>query len=153
MIHMRCIDCAYNNLAKGIRLLDKKHFLYRKKFMEVRSLKDISHYANTTNVVINFAVKGFFHCIKKTNGNGKSGLHFEMMPCPTRMIYHNAVTKLVYACIAGKYNQPIVQLCIFISYISYLLYCCTLPDKRCLSHGMCLYQVMMALMKLKQDKN
>ena len=23
--------------------------------------------------------------------------------------------------------------------------CCTLPDKSCLSHGMCLYQVMMTL--------
>ena len=23
--------------------------------------------------------------------------------------------------------------------------CCTLPDKRCLSHGMCLYYVMMTL--------
>ena len=25
---------------------------------------------------------------------------------------------------------------IFISYLSYQLYCCALPDKRCLSHGM-----------------
>ena len=25
---------------------------------------------------------------------------------------------------------------IFISYLSYQLHCCTLPDKRCLSHGM-----------------
>ena len=24
----------------------------------------------------------------------------------------------------------------FISYLSYQLHCCTLPDKRCLSHGM-----------------
>ena len=24
----------------------------------------------------------------------------------------------------------------FISYLSYQLYCCALPDKRCLSHGM-----------------
>ena len=31
----------------------------------------------------------------------------------------------------------------FISYLSYKLHCCTLPDKRCLSHNMCLYQVMM----------
>ena len=33
----------------------------------------------------------------------------------------------------------------FISYLSYQLHCCALPDKRCLSHGMCLYQVMMTL--------
>ena len=26
----------------------------------------------------------------------------------------------------------------FFSYLSYYLYCCTLPDKRCLSHGKCL---------------
>ena len=32
-----------------------------------------------------------------------------------------------------------------ISYLSYKLHCCTLPIKRCLSHGMCLYQVMMML--------
>ena len=32
-----------------------------------------------------------------------------------------------------------------ISYIAYKMHCCTLPDKRCLSHGMCLYQVMMTL--------
>ena len=33
----------------------------------------------------------------------------------------------------------------FISYNSYQLHCCTLPDKHCLSRGMCLYQVMMTL--------
>ena len=33
----------------------------------------------------------------------------------------------------------------FISYLSYYLHCCMLPDNRCLSHGMCLYQVMMTL--------
>ena len=33
----------------------------------------------------------------------------------------------------------------FISYLSYKLHCCTLPYKHCLSHGMCLYQVMMTL--------
>ena len=36
-------------------------------------------------------------------------------------------------------------LCGFISYLSYQLHCCTLPDKDFLSHGMCLYQVMMKL--------
>ena len=33
----------------------------------------------------------------------------------------------------------------FISYLSYYLHCRTLTDKRCLSHGICLYQVMVAL--------
>ena len=41
----------------------------------------------------------------------------------------------------------------FISYLSYLLHCCTLPDKRCLSHGMCLYQVMMTLHFLNDVAN
>ena len=30
----------------------------------------------------------------------------------------------------------VVQENIFISYISYQLHCCALPDKHCLSHGM-----------------
>ena len=34
---------------------------------------------------------------------------------------------------------------IFISYLTLLLHCRTLPDKCSLSHGMCLYQVMMTL--------
>ena len=34
---------------------------------------------------------------------------------------------------------------LFISYLSHHLHCCTLPDKRCLSHGMCLCQVVMTL--------
>ena len=33
----------------------------------------------------------------------------------------------------------------FISYLAYYLLCWALPDKRCLSHGMCLYQVIMTL--------
>ena len=28
-----------------------------------------------------------------------------------------------------------------VSYLSYLLHCYTLPNKRCLSHGMCLYHI------------
>ena len=32
-----------------------------------------------------------------------------------------------------------------IGYLSYKLHCCTLPDKRCLSQGICLYQVIMTL--------
>ena len=28
MIYMRCINCSYNNVAKGIRLLDEKAFSF-----------------------------------------------------------------------------------------------------------------------------
>ena len=28
VIYVRCINCSYNNVAKGIRLLDKKAFFY-----------------------------------------------------------------------------------------------------------------------------
>ena len=41
----------------------------------------------------------------------------------------------------------------FISYLSYKLHCCTLPDKRCLSHGICLYHVMMTLHFLNDVAN
>ena len=39
VIYVRCINCSYNNVAKGIRLLDKKAFfcLYWKKIMQVRA--------------------------------------------------------------------------------------------------------------------
>ena len=40
-----------------------------------------------------------------------------------------------------------------ISYLLYQLHCCTLPDKRCLSPGMCLYQVMMTLLFLNDIAN
>ena len=44
------------------------------------------------------------------------------------------------------FSLGFAMLCvIFIIYLSYLLQCCTSPDKRYLSHGMCLYQVMMTL--------
>ena len=40
MIYVRCINCSYNNVAKGIRLLDKKHFLFiQEKFMQVRAFE------------------------------------------------------------------------------------------------------------------
>ena len=39
-------------------------------------------------------------------------------------------------------NQTVI---IFISHLSYYIHCCTLPNKRFLSHGKCLYQVMMTL--------
>ena len=28
VIYVRCINCVYNNVAKGIRILDKKAFLF-----------------------------------------------------------------------------------------------------------------------------
>ena len=33
----------------------------------------------------------------------------------------------------------------FIIYLLYLVYCCTFPDKHGVSHGMCIYQVMVTL--------
>ena len=41
VIYVRCINCSYNNVAKGFRLLDKKSnfCLYRKNFMQVRAFK------------------------------------------------------------------------------------------------------------------
>ena len=41
----------------------------------------------------------------------------------------------------------------FISHLSYLLRCCTLPDKHGLSHGMYFYQVMMMLHFLNDVPN
>ena len=36
VIDVRCTYFSYNNVAKSVRLLDKKHFcLYRKKIMQV----------------------------------------------------------------------------------------------------------------------
>ena len=41
VIYVGCINCSYNNVAKGIRLLDKKKHvcLYRKKFVQVRAFE------------------------------------------------------------------------------------------------------------------
>ena len=41
VIYVRCISCSYNNVAKGIRLLDKKSnsCLYRKIFMQVKAFE------------------------------------------------------------------------------------------------------------------
>ena len=37
---VRCINCSYNNVASGIRLLIKGHFrLYRGNFMQVRAFQ------------------------------------------------------------------------------------------------------------------
>ena len=41
---------------------------------------------------------------------------------------------LIPGLIFNKYQLPLI-----------LTACCTLPDKHCLSHAMCLYQVMMTL--------
>ena len=41
VIYVKCINCSYNNMAKGIRLLDKKSIfcLCRKNFMQVRAFE------------------------------------------------------------------------------------------------------------------
>ena len=41
MIYVRCINYSHNNVAKGIRLLDKKQFLFiqKKKIMQVRAFE------------------------------------------------------------------------------------------------------------------
>ena len=42
VIYVVCTNCSYNNVAKGIRLLDKKKTffcLYRKTFMQVRAFE------------------------------------------------------------------------------------------------------------------
>ena len=41
VIFVRCLSCSYCNVAKGIRLLDKKSnsCLYRKKFMQIRAFE------------------------------------------------------------------------------------------------------------------
>ena len=40
VIYVRCINCSHNNVAKGIRLLDKKAFLLiQEKIMQVRAFE------------------------------------------------------------------------------------------------------------------
>ena len=40
MSYVRCINCSYNNVAKGIRLLNKKHFLFiTENFMQGRAFE------------------------------------------------------------------------------------------------------------------
>ena len=40
MIYVRCINCSYNNVAKGIRLLEEKAFLFIQEiFMQVRAFE------------------------------------------------------------------------------------------------------------------
>ena len=43
VIYERCINCSYNDVAKGIRLLDKKHLLLiQEKFLARAFERDIS---------------------------------------------------------------------------------------------------------------
>ena len=43
MIYVRCLKCSYNNVAKGIRLLDKRTiFVYTGKQFMQELVKDIS---------------------------------------------------------------------------------------------------------------
>ena len=38
VIYVKCTNCSYNNVAKGIRLLDSKHFLFiQEKFHASKS--------------------------------------------------------------------------------------------------------------------
>ena len=53
--------------------------------------------------------------------------------------------------ISTLYSIDVISL--FISYLSFYMHCCTLPDKRCLSHGLCLYQVIMTLYFLNDVAN
>ena len=72
VIYVRCINCSYNNVAKGIRLLDKKHFcLYRTNFIQVRAFERyipinetsyenfLSHRCNATIPVSDALYPGF----------------------------------------------------------------------------------------------
>ena len=38
MVNVRCLNCSYKNVAKGIRLLDKNAFMFiQENFMQVRA--------------------------------------------------------------------------------------------------------------------
>ena len=50
MVYVRCLSCSYNNVAKGIRLLDKKEFLFiQEKFMQVRAFERYIPFNNVFN--------------------------------------------------------------------------------------------------------
>ena len=51
------------------------------------------------------------------------------------------------------FNFRAAQYAIFIGHLSYKLHCLALPDKRCLSHGLCLYEVVMTLYFLNDIVN
>ena len=64
MIYVRCIKCSYNNVAKGIRLLDKKAFflfIQEKNFMQVRAfkryIKDIYFFEVNTKYISSSVLK------------------------------------------------------------------------------------------------
>ena len=51
MVYVRCINCSYNNMAKGICLLDKKAiFVYTGKFHTSKSFFD-SHILLTYQLI------------------------------------------------------------------------------------------------------
>ena len=59
------------------------------------------------------------------------------------------IVQVLFVCIdALRQGQQFISY----MYLAYLLHC-TLPDKRCLSHGMCLNQVMMTLHFLNEVAN
>ena len=44
VIYVRCINCSYNNVAKGICFLDKKQFLFiQEKFRQIRAFESYIH--------------------------------------------------------------------------------------------------------------
>ena len=53
--------------------------------------------------------------------------------CST-LLYIEQTTLESRLCVISSNKMSLLIL--FISYLSYQLHCCTLPDKRCLSHGM-----------------
>ena len=58
------------------------------------------------------------------------------------MTHHGCIQKFHLGRYIVVYQLPLI-----------LTVCRTLPDKLCLSHGMCLYQVMMALHFLNDNAN
>ena len=61
MIYVRCVNCIYNNVAKGIRLLDKKTFLFiQEKFHASKSFCILFVLINTAHKIKLFAKFGVF---------------------------------------------------------------------------------------------
>ena len=53
VIYVRCIICLYNNVTKGIRLLDKKTFLLiQEKFMQVRAFERYTMHNKFSNCFV-----------------------------------------------------------------------------------------------------
>ena len=51
VIYVRCINCSYNNAAKGIHLLYKKAiFFYRKNFMQVRAVESYTPLSKSSKI-------------------------------------------------------------------------------------------------------